>query len=106
HLTLLQSAKEFSQNLMKQASLRERVHALERFGFFEWLEVIQRRKEKPIGTVSVILQRRDGVRSRAKPLRLEKGPRGIRDPDKPVVGRPCWPCPRPALAGRAPDVIV
>ena len=45
-----------------------------------------RRKKKSIGTVSIILQRRDGVGSRAKPLRLEKRPRGVCDPDEPVVG--------------------
>src|SRR5262249_28085400 len=53
HLSLLQSAKEFSQHLVKQTPLREGVHALERLGFLERFEMIERRKEKSVRTVSV-----------------------------------------------------
>ena len=57
----------------------------ERLGFFQRFEAIQRRQQKSIGTVRVILQRGDGVRARAQPLRLEKGSRRVRDPDEPVI---------------------
>ena len=83
-LRLLQGAEELGLDLMKQAALGERIHALQRLGLFERRQTIRRRQKKSIRTRGELLQRGHRIGPRVQPLLLKERPRGVGNADEAI----------------------
>ena len=100
-LRFLQRAEELGLDLMKQAALSERVHALQWLRLFERRQTICRRQEEPVRTRGELLQRRHRIRPRVQPLLFQECPGRIGDSDESVVLRPLLSRTRPAFCHRS-----